>query len=176
MLENVRINTIPEDDFKLIGQDLAKQPQERIDNFILPIYELYCDPRQKQSVKTNIEHLAPFVWINATKETKFRIGAKFDVYRNNGETERKESTQKFLELVEGLVYKGEELAAELIEKIQNLRTVHFEWNNFYNEYPHAKSISDSLPKGEIPSAARKLFVKVIIICLVGNGMGRRRCR
>lgn len=174
LLENVRIGTIPSDDCEIIGQDLAKQPQERIDDFVFSMFGLFSDPRQKQSVKTNIENLAPHVWISATEETKYSIGAKFGVYRKNGDTDRKEATQKFLELVNGLAYKDEDsLSAELIEKLQNLRTVHFEWNNFYNESPHAKSIAESLPKGKIPNAARKLFVKVITICFAGNGKGYR---
>ncbi|MEE3952816.1 hypothetical protein [Peribacillus frigoritolerans] len=174
LLENVRINTIPASDCELIGQDFSKHPQERIDDFVTSIFGLYIDPRQKQNVKTNIENLAPYVWVSSSEETKYVIGSKFGVYRKNGDSDRKEATQKFLELVEGLTYKDEDsLSAELIEKLQNLRTVHFEFNNFYTESPHAKSISDSMPTGRIPDAARKLFVKVISICYAGNGKGYR---
>ena len=60
------------------------------------------------------------------------------------------------------------LAAELIEKLQDLRAAHFGWYNFYNEFPHAKSIAQSLPNGAIPQAAKKLFVKIICLCFVGR--------
>ncbi len=94
------------------------------------------------------------------------------LYRNNGDTYRKNATQQILELVNGLQYKDEDsLAAELIEKLQDLRTVHFEYNNFYNEYSHAKSVKSSIPNSGIPKSARKLFVKIISICYAGNGKG-----
>lgn len=174
LLENIRLSEIPSSDCEIIGQELAKQPQERIDDFVFSIFGLYTDPRQKQNVKNNIENLAPYVWISGTEETKYSIGAKYGIYRKNGDVDRKEATQKFLELVGGLAYKDEDsLTGELVEKLQNLRTVHFEFNNFYNESAHAKSIAESLPKGRIPNAARKMFVKVIVICFAGNGKGYR---
>ncbi|MBD2472404.1 hypothetical protein [Nostoc sp. FACHB-145] len=175
LLENIRKNEIPNEDFVLIGEDIVNQPQERIDDFLLSIFGIYCDQKQELHVKKNIEKLIPYVWNCALEETKYQIGSKFGWYRKNGDTARKNATQKILEIVNGLQYKDEDsLAAELIEKLQNLKTVHFEWNNYYNEYPHAKSISESIPKTGIPKSVRKLFVKVICICYCGNGKGYKR--
>lgn len=58
-----------------------------------------------------------------------------------------------------------------MEKLQNLKAIHFEWNNFYNEFSHAKSIEESLPATGVPNAVRKFFVKVVVICYIGNGQG-----
>lgn len=93
--------------------------------------------------------------------------------RKNGEVSKKEECQKFLEVVGGLAYKDEDsLAGELIEKLENLYRAHFNGNNFYNEYPHAKALTDSLPAtGKVPRASRAMWVKVISICYVGNGHG-----
>jgi hypothetical protein len=175
LLENIRRNRISDEDFPLIGKDISNQPQERIDDFLLSIFGIYCDPRQEQQVKINIEKLIPHVWPCALEDTKYQIGSKFGWYRKNGDTDKKNATQKILELVNGLRYRDDDsLAAELMEKLQNLKTVHFEWNNFYNEYVHAKSIMDSLPKKGVPISVRKLFVKVICICYCGNGKGYKR--
>lgn len=174
LLDNIRKNTFPDEDFQLIGQDIAKQPQQRIDDFMNSLFGLYCDSRQDQDVKNNIENLAPYIWVSCSDEVKYVIGSKFGLYRKNGDIDKRNATQKILEIVGGLQYKDEDsLVAELIEKLQNLRTVHFEWNNFYNEFAHVKSIKESLPKKSIPTAARKLFVKVICICFIGNGKGYR---
>lgn len=51
------------------------------------------------------------------------------------------------------------------------KTSHFELNNFYNEYYHAKSVRASIPEQVVPNSVRKLFVKVICLCIVGNGKG-----
>ncbi|MHC5855188.1 hypothetical protein [Nostoc sp.] len=171
--DNIRKNVIRDEDFIVIGNDFSKQPQVRKDDFLLSIFGIYCDSKQEQYVRVNIEKLIPYLWDNATDDTKYRIGSKFGLYRKNGDNFKRDSTQRILELVDGLRYKDEDsLAAELIEKLQNLRTVHFEFNNFYNEYPHAKSIAKSIPtNGIIPPSVRKIFVKNICICYCGNGKG-----
>jgi hypothetical protein len=172
LFDNIRTKVIPTEDFSIIGEDLSKQPQERIDYFILSIFGVYTDIRTEAQVRKNIDRLTPYIWENVTEETKYTIGSKFGVYRKNGDVDRKDFVQKFLETVSGQQYKDEDsLAAELMEKLQNLKTVHFEWNNFYNEYYHAKSIQESIPATGIPSAVRKLFVKVVCLCYVGNGKG-----
>ncbi len=175
LFQNIRTKEIPKPDFEHIGPELMKQPQERIDDFTLSIFGLYCDPRQEQFVLKNIERLMRKIWHVVTEDVKYIIGAKFGLYRKNGDTDRKNSVQKFLENVEGLNYRDEDsLAAELLEKLQNLKSVHFADNNFYNEYYHAKSIDTSIPKEGIPASVRKLFVKIICMCYIGNGKGFKK--
>lgn len=172
LFDNIRTQVIPLEDFPLIGADFIKQPQERIDDFILSLLGIYTDPRTDASTQKNIERLIPHIWSNVLEETKYAIGAKFGVYRKNGDVNRKDAIQNFLEKVNGQHYKDEDsLAAELLDKLQNLRTVHFEWNNFYNEQAHAESIDKSLPVTGIPDSVRKFFVKVISMCYIGNGKG-----
>ena len=174
LLDNVRKNKIPKDDYEHIGKDVAKQPQERIDDILLTLFGTFCTPDQEQNVLDNIEGISPYIWNASTEGTKYKIGSKFGLYRVNGDTKRKDSTKNFLEIVEGEGYKDEDsLAAELLDKLENLKSVHFEFNNFYNEYSHAKSIDKSLSNKGIPIAARKMFVKVICLCYAGNGKGYR---
>ena len=174
LFDNIRANEIPAEDFPLIGEDLCKQPQERLDDFILSLFGIYIDPRTENHTRKNINKLLPHIWAAITEESKYVIGSKFGVYRKNGDVARKDFVQKFLEVVDAQQYKDEDsLAAELLDKLQTLKTVHFEWNNFYNEYAHAKSIKDSLPERGIPTSVRKIFVKVICLCYVGNGKGYR---
>jgi len=174
LLDNVRKNQIPDRDFEPIGKEIAKQPQERIDDLLLTLFGTYCSPDQEQTVIDNIEGISPFIWNASSETTKYKIGSKFGLYRVNGDVKRKNSTQRFLEIVNGIGYKDEDsLAAELLEKLDNLKSVHFEFNNFYNEYSHAISIDKSLSSRGIPAAARRTFVKVICLCYAGNGKGYR---
>ncbi len=47
-------------------------------------------------------------------------------------------------------------------------------NNFYNEGPHAKSLTSSLPvSGIVPRAAEQEWIKTIAKCHIGNGLGYR---
>ncbi|OCH03719.1 hypothetical protein [Aliivibrio fischeri] len=175
LLSNIRTEVIPSTDYALIGSDLAKQPLERIDDFLWTIFGIYTYNKTSKEAKDNITGIAPYVWNAASEDRKYEIGAKYGTFRKNAEVERKDASQQFLEIVNGLSYKDEDsLAGELIEKLENLFRAHNSSNNFYNEYPHARDIESSLPTNKnIPRAARGMWVKVISICLIGNGLGYR---
>lgn len=175
LLDNVRTVIIPTSDFTAIGSDIVKMSQERIDDLLWTVFGMFIDPQMAAPAKTNIAGLAPFVWPASSEDRRFEIGARYGVFRKNGEVLRKDATQEFLTLVKGLQYRDEDsLAGELLDKLETLKRVHFGIDNFYNEYPHARSLKDSLPTtGIVPRAARSLWAKVISICYVGNGHGYR---
>lgn len=173
LFANLRKNVVlSPSDITAIGLDLERQPTERIDDFIQSIFGLYCDPTQTTECKENVGNLSPFLWRLSSNTAKYAIGAKYGYYRKNGDSQRKEAAELFLTKVNGLAFKDEDsLSVELIEKLQDLNSAHNSWNNFYNEYPHAKSIASSLPATGIPEGARALFVKVVCTCHIGNGKG-----
>lgn len=51
LFSNIRNNEIPIEDFPIIGDDLCKQPQERIDDFVLSIFGVYTDTATSSSIK-----------------------------------------------------------------------------------------------------------------------------
>lgn len=175
LLDNIRTISIPKEDVPAIGDDVARMSQERIDDLLWTIFGMHISSRLSTQAKANIAALAPHVWAASSEDRKSEIGARYGVFRKNGEVSRKESTQEFLTLVDGLQYRDEDsLAGELIDKLETLKRVHFGHGNFYNEYPHARALRDSLPTtGGVPRAARTLWVKVISICYIGNGLGYR---
>jgi len=175
LLTNIRTTVIPTTDYLVIGADFVKQPIERIDDFLWTIFGLYTTAQTTVETKQNIAGIAPYIWPASTEDRKYEIGAKFGVFRKNAEVARKDASQEFLQIVNGLKYKDEDsLAGEIIEILENLSRAHFGGNNFYNEYPHAVSLDNSLPpNGVVPRAARSMWVKVLSICFVGNGHGYR---
>lgn len=72
----------------------------------------------------------------------------------------------------GLNYKDDDsIVSELIDLLNQLRSVHFSFYNFYNEYSYARDIEKLIPKTGIPNAIKKLLVKTICLCYAGNGYG-----
>lgn len=174
-LQNVRQHTIDETDYPAIVGEIERLPLQRIEDILRTLFGMYCDPQIGQSTLDNITGLAPDIWDCVSDDFRFKIGGKFGYYRANGDVPRKERTQEFLDSVDGNRYKDEDsLGVELVEKLQDLRSAHFGMNNFYNEYPYAQSIQQSLPTtAGVPASARHDFVKVISICYIGNGLGYR---
>lgn len=175
LLDNIRTEAIPEADFVVIGADVLKLSAERIDDLLWTLFGIYVDPRQDPQRRTNVAYLVPYVWKVASEDRKYEIGARFGTFRKNAEISRKNAAEDFLRVVKGSRYKDEDsLAGELIEKLGTLKSVHYGINNFYNEYPHARMLGDSLPRnGAVPRAARALWTKVITTCFIGNGHGYR---
>ncbi len=175
LLDNIRTVAVPVNDIPSIGHDIERMPQERIDDILWTFFGMFTDPQISAQAKTNIANLAPHIWPASSEDRKFEIGARYGIFRKNAEVIRKEATEEFLNLVGGLQYRDEDsLAGELLEKLETLKRVHFGWDNFHNEHPHARALQDSLPTtGAVPRPARSQWVKVISIGYIGNGLGYR---
>jgi hypothetical protein len=170
--QNIRRQQIATNDFNMIIDSLLQQPQTRLDNFVYSLHGLYCDDGQQGFVYTNIEGLIVGVWNACSENKKHEIGAKFGKYTKNGDQTRKNSTQRFLEIVDGLSYKDEDsLNSEILEMLNELRSAHFGYDNFYTEGIYAQNISKMLQNKPISNAIRKQFVKTICQCYIGNGNG-----
>ena len=173
LLGNIRTTVIPEADFTVIGSEIEKLSQERIDDLLWTLFGLYVDSRQTADTKSNIGNLAGFAWTPSSEDRRYEIGAKYGIFRKNADVRQTEAAEAFLQLVDGQRYKDDDsLAGELLEKLDTLKSVHFGMNNFYSEHPHAKVLGQSLPiNGIVPRAARPGWVKVVCICYIGNGHG-----
>ncbi len=174
-LENVRQHVIPSVDYPAIWAEIEHLPRQRIEDILQTLFGMHADPRIDQAVINNVRGLVPRIWALVSEDLRFKLGAKFGYHRANGDVARRDRVQEFLTAVDGNTYKDEDsLGAELTEKLQHLRTAHYSTNNFYNEYPHAQAIAQSLPPAGIPRSARHDFVKVVTTCAIGNGHGYRQ--
>lgn len=174
LYDNVRTNEIPDEDFDDICDELLKLPIDRLDDFVVSLFGLYCDLKSAEYIRKNILEISKRIWCNISEGSKYKIGAKYGYYRKNGYVEQKEIVNHYLETVDGIKYKdNDSIVADLIDKLNQLKSVHFRMNNFYNEYAYARDVDASLPKNSIPAAIRNDFVKTICICYAGNGNGFR---
>ncbi|WP_053217776.1 hypothetical protein [Virgibacillus senegalensis] len=80
---------------------------------------------------------------------------------------------EFLRFVEGLSYlPKEQIIVEMDQTLNNLFMVHNGFNNFHNEPPHARLLYSYVPTtGNIPDQILSRYVKVLIMCSIGNGYG-----
>jgi hypothetical protein len=173
LLTNVRGTLIPEKDIPVIASDFEKFTVERVDDLLWTLFGIYVDPSQKADCRTNISKLAPHVWALSSEDRKFHVGARHEHFIKQADQQRKTFADEFLAHVNGQQYRAESvLVGELLDKLRSLHAAHNALNNFYNEWPHAKSLASSLPvTGVVPRAARLEWVKIITKCHIGNGQG-----
>jgi hypothetical protein len=174
-LTNIRSGLIPATDVPVIAADFNNFTPERIDDLLWTLFGMYVDPTQKVESRTNIANLAPHVWLLASEDRRFQVGARHEHFIKQADQQRKIFADEFLVHVNGQQYRSEDvLAGELLDKLRSLLAAHNGMNNFYNEWPHAASLQASLPvSGIIPKAARLEWVKTITKCHIGNGFGNR---
>ena len=175
LLYNLRTNSIPETDLEYIGNSINELPTIMIEDFLSSIFGMYTDPNIAGNISQNIKGIAKYVWNASTETKKHSIGEKYGYFRKNGDVTRKDRANDFLTIVNGLAYKDEDsISHELRELLANLMSTHNSINNFYNEEPWARQIKQLLPvSGNIPDSVLSDWVKTIVVCYSGNGLGYR---
>jgi hypothetical protein len=91
LLENVRTQVLPASDFPIIGQEIARLSQERIDDLLWALFGLFVDPRLGPAVKANIKSISLFAWQAASEDRRFEVGARYGLFRKNGDIPRKDA-------------------------------------------------------------------------------------
>lgn len=175
LLYNLRTNVIPPEDLEYIGDNINELPTVMVEDLLSTIFGMYTDPNIAANISQNIEGIAKYVWSASSEAKKHSIGEKYGYFRKNGDIQRKDKANDFLVTVEGVSYKDEDsISHELRETLANLMTTHNSVNNFYNEAPWARQLKQLVPSsGNIPSSVLSDWVKTIVVCYSGNGLGYR---
>jgi hypothetical protein len=134
---------------------------------------MYTDQKSTIEVRNNISQIAKTSWNMASKKTKEIIGYKYATFSANGNTTKTIYSKEFFEIVEGFEYIPDDLKSiEMRESLEALENAHYEYNNFSNEVPHAKTVINYVRNStSIPKNVLSYYVKIILICRLGNYYG-----
>lgn len=173
LLHNIRTEILTKNDVEPIKLNILQLSGDLANSLLRAIFGMYTDEKLSANIRENIELISKTVWNQIDEDAKNDIGLKYGIFSVNGDINRKKLANKFLNIVDGLDYLTEEQRSiEINEKLTNLYNAHYEYHNFYNEEPHAKTLLKYIPDtGEIPKAIRFKYVKVLLICRLGNSYG-----
>lgn len=174
LLNNLRTNVLAADDIPPIRANLQQIPIDLIDSTLRAIFGMYTDPSLAIPIRTNLKLVATSVWENSSIQSKYDCGLKYAVFSANAEIQRKTLAHEFLNSLEnGLSYlPNDHKAIEMNQVLDTLYSAHMGWNNFHNEPPHARSLAKYIPaNGEVPREVLEKYIKVLVMCAVGNGYG-----
>ena len=123
-----------------------------------------------EMVSSNFATIIEAVWDGLTSDDKYFIGTTYSKYVNRGEKKYIYTFKNALEKVHGYDYVPENLRSiSFIQAAKNIKRVHYEFNNFYNE-PDAVTRLERLGN-QIPKPALKESVSACIMVYVGNAYG-----
>ncbi|MGA2913261.1 MAG: hypothetical protein ABSE07_07065 [Methanoregula sp.] len=173
LLQNIRTQELTKNDAIPIIANIERMPQDLTHSLLRALFGMYVDERQDVFVRENIELFGIDVWNNSDNAAKNDIAFKYAVFSANAELAKKELAKQFLSIVDGLGYiSDDQRAIEIREVCETLLHAHNGFNNFYNEEPHAKTLIKYIPPtGSVPQLIRSYYVKVILICKLGNRFG-----
>jgi len=173
LLNNIRNETFtPRDSIPIIAS-IQTLPQDLVNSLLKALFGMYTDEKLDVNVRNNINLIAKAAWDQSTETPRNEIALKYAYLSANAEIGKRNLAKEFLTIVDGLGYLSEEqIAIDIKERVDSLLSAHAAFNNFYNEEPHAKTLSKLIPKtGAIPTSVRADYVKAITICKMGNYFG-----
>ena len=163
-----------------LGQDAVKAWSEKISNtfpaqriLLIPmLHGVYCDPESKEQARNNA--------LSICLETKNLFDSKINStiidqhnkYISKGDEERSKASRLFFQKMDMInLLTNAERHSIIRNACLSLYRVHQGYDNFYNEPPFAKSLSELVRSASIPDSVKEEFVVTVITCYVGNPYG-----
>lgn len=136
------------------------------------LHGMYCDPLMKGDPRTNALNICKAMIESFTSEIVSNFINRHSDYSASGDEQRLLASQNFFEKL-GLISALNSLEQHKIisRACNNLISVHYARDNFYNEPAFAERLSEIIKNVSVPDTARDEFVLTIIICYIGNEYG-----
>jgi len=177
LLANIKINTL---DVAYADKEAAffeQLPPDRAGALGDGLFGLYTAPDRSTLVADNVRLLWPRLWPYIDDSDRFKYGMRHARASANADTETADAARELLDLADGgnAYLTSEVRALDMLDAIENLRTVHHDINNFYNEPVPAKRLLSLVGSdGAVPENVRDSYVRTVLECYIGNGYGVSR--
>ena len=134
------------------------------------VHGIYCDPAIPEPARLNTLDMCGAYSSKFTAAIRSDLINKHSEYLAKGDATRHTVSQQFFEKLSLLDLLNESERHTIISKsIDQLWTVHQEYNNFYNEPPFAERLEQISQQGALPKTIQEEFVKTVVGCYIGNG-------
>lgn len=173
LLANLRVGVLDQAAVDAAAAFFDQLPKDRVDALAKGLFGLYTEPGRSVVIGDNVRLLWPRLWPFVSEETRSNFGLRHARAAASAETAFVTAARELIELVGGTAYLSPEVrAVEVAEALDDLESAHHGFNNFYNEGPPARRVSDLAgDQGDVPEAVRPRYVRVVTECFLGNGHG-----
>ena len=152
--------------------EIGKLSIVHINNLLVSVCGIFCDLTSSQVIRQNISRLAKTLWNGASKEAKYKIAARIDVYKTNLQQSKVKRMEAFLDIVDGHNFRqNNSKEIELNSLCDRLESAHIGWDNFSNEPPIMHEILKFCKSyDDIPESVKENLVRVVLRCRIGRGV------
>lgn len=132
-------------------------------------------PRFRGEARLNALSICKVFTVEFSSKTRSILVDRHQDYRAKGGDKRYTASQWFFEHLGLLSRLNETEVHSLIKSAaRNLRRVHNDWNNFYNEPPFAECLAQLSKDNRVPERAQAEFVEAVVMSATGNSYGVSR--
>lgn len=168
-IETIKSAKLTEDSLKDLSERISKTNELQKTAILKALFGLYVDESNDEFVRQNCLDLSRENWSHFTEIAKSDLAILYSGYVL-GDGTKKQYAKNFFEKVDALsLLSKDDQVAIMGDLIKQLEKTHHSIDNFYNEAPYAKRLSNL--RKSIPSQILKEFVYVISLCFVGNPYG-----
>ena len=172
LLSNIKNTSISEADAREIASFFMNLTQEQVNILASGFFGIYTRISTISQTRQNIHKLLPFLWGRVNENTREQFGIKYGRFVASNDQEEKQLARQFLDVVSGTSYIPDDLrAVEVQTAIENLTSVHWGHNNFYNEPPFARELQRLVGGGRIPKQVNLYYVLGLVEVFLTNGNG-----
>lgn len=172
IIENVKKLSTPIDSITLASFESAIKDLSSgmASNLITSLFGLYLDKTTNNQTRNNILELSKITWNYCKSETKYDLGEKVDLYRNNLDEEKVNLSQTFFEKCDGLTYLTlNTRSLKLSCLCEELISAHNGWDNYYNEPQYAREIMKYIKSSsDIPTERTTKLINTFLVCRIGR--------
>lgn len=173
ILANIKSHELASSQVETMAAFFTELSTEKCNAFAKGLFGIYIDLTSNQQRITNINLIAPHLWVFVSDDVRFEFGIRYAAFMANGEKHSKDMAHRFLELVGALSYLPDVVKTPQIKyAIDQLVEAHYGTNNFYTEPPLARQLRSILGEhGDIPTQLNYLYVKALVTVFLTNGFG-----
>lgn len=173
LLTNLRKAELDEAAIRGAASFFKDLQQDRADSLADGLFGQYVDSRKTPVVADNVRKLWPELWTHVSEDRRYNYGVRYGRYRANADVKESEAARQLIDLVDAASYLTEQdRTVEIDAALDELRTAHNGWDNFYNEAAPARRLVRLIgEQGSIPRAVRNKYLTTLVKTYVGNGHG-----
>lgn len=173
LLGNIKTQQLNSAEVETMATFFTELSDEKCNTFAKGLFGIYIDPKSTQQSIDNINLIAPHLWGFVSEDVRSDFGTRYAVFVANGDRHAIETSKRFLELVGGLSYLPDSAKAPQIKNaLDQLLEAHYAINNFYNEPPLARQLSNIIGMhGSIPTQLNYTYIKTLVTVFLTNGCG-----
>ena len=139
------------------------------------LHGLYCDPDSKEHTRINALSLCLKVKPLFDSKIESAFINQHNNYVSKGDEKRTKASRVFFQKTDLInLLTNAEKHAIVRNACESLFRVHQGFDNFYNEPPFAKNLSDIVKTTSVPDSAKEEYVQTVVTCYTGNPYGVSR--